>query len=98
MLTKASTGVTNELANFAVATQFADLPKEVIEIAKRCIVDGTACILAGSTEPAAEILRRLAQETGGAQQARTLGQHSHARSSSPGRANQWHVRPCTGLG
>ncbi|MEL6963764.1 MAG: MmgE/PrpD family protein, partial [Pseudomonadota bacterium] len=56
--------------------QYADLPKEPIEIAKRCIVDGTAVTIAGSTEPAAVILRKLAKETGGAENARTLGRDS----------------------
>ncbi|MEM7043227.1 MAG: MmgE/PrpD family protein [Pseudomonadota bacterium] len=69
-------GVTYELVNFAVDTRYADLPAEAIAIAKRCIVDGTACMIAGSTEPAPTILRKLAAEIGGAADARTLGKGS----------------------
>lgn len=68
--------VTHELVKFVVDTSYADLPAETIEIAKRCIVDGTACMMAGSAEPAPTILRKLALETGGAQHARTLGKDS----------------------
>lgn len=69
-------GVTHELVRFVADTTYADLPAETIEIAKRCIVDGTACMMAGSVEPAPRILRGLAEEVGGAKQARTLGKNS----------------------
>lgn len=69
-------GVTNELVAFVVDTTYANLPAETIEIAKRCIVDGMACMMAGSAEPASEILRNLAKETGGAKDARTVGKGS----------------------
>ena len=72
----AKEGVTHELVRFAVNTRFGDLPEETIEIAKRCIVDGTAVIMAGSTEPVAAILREFACEVSGAHEARTLGKHS----------------------
>ncbi|MEM7463325.1 MAG: MmgE/PrpD family protein, partial [Pseudomonadota bacterium] len=68
--------VTQELVRFAVGTQYADLPEETIEIAKRCIVDGTACMMAGSTEPAPGILRKFAREIDGKAAARTLGKES----------------------
>lgn len=69
-------GVTHELVKFAVDTTYADLPAETIEIAKRCIVDGVACIMAGSPEKAPSILRELAAENKGTEQARTLGRNS----------------------
>lgn len=69
-------GVTNELVTFVVNTTYANLPAETIEIAKRCIVDGMACMMAGSAEPASEILRDLAKEMGGAKDARTVGNGS----------------------
>ena len=69
-------GVTSELVNFVVSTEYADLPAETIEIAKRCIVDGTAVMMAGSVEPASTILRELAVDNGGAEHARTLGKGS----------------------
>ncbi|MDJ0994895.1 MAG: MmgE/PrpD family protein [Dinoroseobacter sp.] len=69
-------GVTHELVTFALNTKYSDLPSEAIEIAKRCIVDGTACMMAGSKEPAPDILRKLARLVGGAEEARTLGRDS----------------------
>ena len=68
--------VTHELVRFVIGSSYADLPAETIEIAKRCIVDGLACMLAGSAEPAPAILRELAKEMGGAKDARTVGQAS----------------------
>ncbi len=76
MLPNTTTGVTHELVKFVVEKQYSDLPEEAIEIAKRCIVDGVAVMLAGSTEPAPAILRQLAREFGGVQDARTLGRDS----------------------
>jgi len=72
----AERGVTHELVSFAVSTQFADLPEQTVRIAKRCIVDGTAVMMAGSIEPAAAILREFAREVGGTGNARTLGKDS----------------------
>lgn len=69
----AKNGVTHEMVKFVLDTNYADLPGDAIEIAKRCIVDGTACMMAGSKEPAPDILRKLAFQVGGAEEARTLG-------------------------
>ncbi|MEK9571276.1 MAG: MmgE/PrpD family protein, partial [Paracoccaceae bacterium] len=71
-----SQSVTTELAKFVVETKYTDLPQEAIDIAKRCIVDGTACMLAGSMEPASKILRQVAREIGGVSEARTFGADS----------------------
>jgi 2-methylcitrate dehydratase PrpD len=49
--------ITEELANFVVNTRPEDFPPEVQHIAKRCIIDGTGVILAGSTEPCTRIVR-----------------------------------------
>lgn len=72
----AGSGVTHELVKFALEIEYVHLPDEAIEIAKRCIVDGTACMIAGSKEPAPDILRKLAYQVGGAKEARTLGKDS----------------------
>ena len=69
-------GVTHELVKYVIDTSYPDLPKEAVDIAKRCIVDGTAVMMAGSTEPAPVILRKLAKEIGGTKDARTLGKDS----------------------
>jgi len=69
-------GVTHALVQFVVDTGYADLPTQAVDIAKRCIVDGVACMMAGSAEPAPAILRQLAAATGGVEDARTLGKSS----------------------
>jgi len=66
-------GVTQQIAEFAVETSFAALPPEAIEMAKRCVLDGTAVILAGSTEPCARIVRAYVRDVGGREEATTLG-------------------------
>ena len=66
-------GVTRQIAEFVVETSFAALPPEAIEVAKRCVLDGTAVILAGSTEPCARIVRTYVRGVGGRGEATTLG-------------------------
>ena len=73
MNVQSATGVTRQIAAFVTATGFDDLPAEAIEIAKRCLIDGTAVMIAGSREPCAEIARTFVKEVSGAPQARTVG-------------------------
>lgn len=71
-----TTGVTRQIARFVTTTGYEDLPPDAIEIAKRCFVDGTAVMLAGSSEPCAEIIRTYVQQVIGATDARTIGKGS----------------------
>jgi len=73
---EAESGVTDELIAFILETTYDDLPAEAIEIAKKCIVDGTACMMAGSTEPAADILRARVAHIGGVEECHILGKGS----------------------
>ena len=66
-------GVTRQIAEFVVNASFAELPPEAITAAKRCVLDGTAVILAGSTEPCARIVRTYVRDVGGREEATTLG-------------------------
>ncbi len=68
--------IAEQFSEFATQLHFDDLPDEVIQVAKRCIVDGTSAIIAGSTEPSAQILRKYAQAGGGHPEASTLGHDS----------------------
>jgi len=65
--------VAEQFAEFITRLDWGRIPAEVIQLAKRCVVDGTATILAGSTEPCAEILRQYAMASGGKPEAATLG-------------------------
>jgi len=76
MNVQTATGVTRQIAGFVTATDFEDLPAEAVEIAKRCVVDGTAVMIAGSSEPCAEIARAYVTQVQGAPEARTVGKAS----------------------
>lgn len=73
MNAQASIDVTRKIADFVVKTSFEDLPPETVEIAKRCVLDGTAVMLAGSAEPCARIARTYLGEVAGTGDATTLG-------------------------
>ncbi len=66
-------GITEEIANFVVDTQFEDFSRDVQQIAKRCIMDGVGVILAGSTEPCSRIVREYVLSTGGKKESTILG-------------------------
>jgi 2-methylcitrate dehydratase PrpD len=65
--------ITQIIAAFVARTAFHDIPAEAIQIAKRCVLDGAAVMLAGSSEPCARIVRSYVQSVGGAPDATTLG-------------------------
>ena len=73
-----NSNVTSEMTRFIDETTYADLPVDVIDLAKRCILDGLAVMLAGSTEVAPSILRKVAGQIGGVKEARTVGGDSIA--------------------
>jgi 2-methylcitrate dehydratase PrpD len=62
------------IAEFVATTTFEDMPDEVVEVTKRCFLDGLASIYAGSSEPCAQIARKYLSQVGGSQEANTLGE------------------------
>lgn len=73
MNVQSATGITRQIAGYVTATDFGDLPAEAINVAKRCVIDGSAVMLAGSSEPCAEIVRTYIRQVNGASEARTAG-------------------------
>ena len=61
-----TTGATARLAEFSVKSRWEELPAAAIERAKRAILDSVGVMLAGSVEPPALIVQRLAEAEGGA--------------------------------
>ncbi len=59
-------GATARLAEFIVKSRWEDLPAAAIERATRAILDSVGVMLAGSVEPPAVIVQRLAEAEGGA--------------------------------
>lgn len=90
-------GMTRLLADYAFETRYDDLPESTVEMAKRCMLDGTAVMLAGSVEPCARIVRSFAMEAGNAGRARTVGadsvrlsvQHAALANGIAGHALDW---------
>ncbi|MEE8443011.1 MAG: MmgE/PrpD family protein [Dehalococcoidia bacterium] len=66
-------GATQTLARFIADMRYDDLPAEVAEAAKVGIIDGVANMVAGSTQPAAEIIGRYTQDLGGAARCSVVG-------------------------
>src|SRR4029453_11363639 len=66
-------GTTEDLARFIAETQYDDLPAEVVEAAKIGILDGVANLLAGSTQPVAQIVSAYTLELGGTPVSSVIG-------------------------
>jgi 2-methylcitrate dehydratase PrpD len=64
---------TRELATFVARTAFRDIPENVTEQAKLCILDWLGSALAGSLQPPAKIIRDLVKENGGRKESTVLG-------------------------
>jgi 2-methylcitrate dehydratase PrpD len=80
--------LTREAAEFAAALRYEDLPADVLHIARRCVVDGLAVMLAGSAQPALDVLDRYITKIGGHGQARLAG---HGALRAPAHlAALWH--------
>ena len=65
--------VTKGLANFVVKTTFDDLPKEVREHAKLCVLDWLGAALAGCREPPAKIITSIIRKIGGKEESGIIG-------------------------
>jgi 2-methylcitrate dehydratase PrpD len=64
---------TGAVVDFVRGTRFPAFPAEAVAIAKRCIIDGLAVTLAGSTQDAGEIVRAHVQATDTRADATVLG-------------------------
>ncbi len=58
--------VTSRLAEFIAKSRWEDAPAEAVEAARRAILDCLGVMLAGSAEPPARIVQRVAEAEGGA--------------------------------
>src|SRR5438876_8311368 len=82
------TRATHAVVDFIASTSFSDLPPDALTIGRRCIADGVAVILAGSTTEASEILRAQVREDGSRAEATILGRDSfHTRAASAALVN-----------
>jgi 2-methylcitrate dehydratase PrpD len=65
--------ITEQLAAYARSTDFAKLPDEVVDRAKRVITDELGCMVLGSTLPPGERMRSFVASVGGAPQSAVIG-------------------------
>lgn len=65
--------ITEGLSEFILKTRFEDIPKEAINEAIRCILDGTGVMVAGSCHEASKIARSYVKRKGGAPEATVIG-------------------------
>ncbi len=65
--------VTERLAAYARSTDFAKLPEEVVDRAKRVIADELGCMVLGSTMPPGERMRSFVASIGGHAQSSVVG-------------------------
>lgn len=66
-------GATKELARYVARTSYGDLPGEVKEMAKLCLLDWLGVTLGGVREDLSPILQKLAAGMGGEKQASIIG-------------------------
>lgn len=65
--------LTQKLARFVCATQFEDLPEPVVAKARECFLDWQGVALAGTTDPATNIMMQYVTAFGGKPEACVIG-------------------------
>ncbi|WP_061934715.1 MmgE/PrpD family protein [Aureimonas sp. AU22] len=80
--------LSTDLARFAATTRFSDLPPDVVDAAKKSLLDTIGVILAASgTEPAVRPLIELVQGNGGREECSILGFGGRVPASAAALAN-----------
>src|SRR4029077_14322796 len=75
-------GTTDALTAFITNTALTSMPPEVVQQAKRCLVDGFGVILAGSTVKGSAIVRDYVKTVGARKEATALGAGGFMTSAS----------------
>jgi len=83
----ADRAVTRTLADFAMGIHFEDLPADVVEVSKHCLLDWIGVTLAGRDEPLTRMLLDQAIEDGGAPQATVVGEATKVSMSQAALVN-----------
>jgi len=80
-------GVTRKLAKFASRTRFSELPRDVVEHAKLCILDWLGAALAGSTSSVAKVITSFVKGFKGVGSATVIGTSLKAHPAMAALAN-----------
>ena len=62
-MTTSERTMTKELAEYIVREKFESLPAEVVRLTKRCVVDGTGVMLAGSASDSGRVIQHYVRES-----------------------------------
>ncbi|MGD8787615.1 MAG: MmgE/PrpD family protein, partial [Phycisphaerales bacterium] len=79
--------VAREIAQFIVRADLSEIPAEVIEKGKQCILDALGCGLYGNEFEATKIATKLAYEWGGRAEASIIGAKAKVPSAMAALAN-----------
>jgi 2-methylcitrate dehydratase PrpD len=66
-------GVTEEISDFVVSSDYGCFPPQAIDLAKRCMIDGLGVMLAGMREPSVQIVKEYVHTIAGAPESTILG-------------------------
>jgi 2-methylcitrate dehydratase PrpD len=77
-----SKSVSHAVISFIQSARYEDFPQEAIDLAKRCIIDGLGVMLAGSTQPAGEILYHYLKGTDTRKEATVFGNQVYKTSAA----------------
>lgn len=66
-------GITEQIIKYSLATEFATLPVQVVDRAKRVVADELGCMVLGSTMPPGQRMAAYVRSIGGAAQAGVIG-------------------------
>jgi 2-methylcitrate dehydratase PrpD len=78
-----SRSVSEQLAEFAIATEYGKLPNDVISMTKHCFLDWLGSAVAGSGKRPTDIMAALAKELGGNPEATLIPGGFRSRTNAP---------------
>lgn len=84
-------GASTQLAQFASATRYEQLPAEVIHATKRALLDYLACAIAGSSMPVSAALRAFFEEDDLSRHAAVVGQRTRLSAGNAAFLNGSHA-------
>jgi len=95
---RASESVSQAVISFIQSARYEDFPQEAIALAKRCVIDGLGVMLAGSTQPAGQILYQYLDGTDKRQDATVYGKQIFKTSAAAAALSTAPaVMPLTGM-
>jgi 2-methylcitrate dehydratase PrpD len=89
--------ITHAVVEFITSVQWHNFPAEAVDLAKRCLIDGLAVMLAGTTTRGSAMLREYIRASGGAPEAtvfasdcfQTCAASAALANASSGHAMDW---------